>query len=104
MSEVNLKQVIKREYLKCLEDPIHFMRKYCTIQHPQKGKVKFDLYPFQERCLTNFKIVHLYKAILCNIERFKKEINTVKQFRLYKIYVIIIDRSFGMSQIEWKAS
>ena len=33
----------------------HFMRKYCTIQHPTKGKVKFDLYPYQERCLTEFK-------------------------------------------------
>ncbi len=55
MSEVNIKQIIKREYLKCVEDPIHFMRKYCTIQHPQRGKVKFDLYPFQERCLTEFK-------------------------------------------------
>ena len=29
----NIKQVIKREYLKCAKDPIHFMRKYCTIQH-----------------------------------------------------------------------
>ena len=55
MSEVNLKQVIKREYLKCVEVPLHLMRKYCTIQHPKKGKMKFDLYPFQERCLTDFK-------------------------------------------------
>ena len=31
------------------------MKKYCTIQHPKKGKVKFDLYPFQEKCLTEFK-------------------------------------------------
>ena len=31
------------------------MRKYCTIQHPTKGKVKFDLYPYQEKCLTEFK-------------------------------------------------
>ena len=51
----DLKQVIKREYLKCVEEPVHFMRKYCTIQHPQKGKVKFDLYPFQEKCLNEFK-------------------------------------------------
>jgi hypothetical protein len=51
----DLKQVIKREYLKCVEEPVHFMRKYCTIQHPQRGKVKFDLYPFQEKCLTEFK-------------------------------------------------
>jgi hypothetical protein len=54
MSEVNLKQVIKREYLKCVEDPVHFMRKYCTIQHPKEGKIKFDLYPFQEKCLQEF--------------------------------------------------
>ena len=51
----DLKQAIQREYLKCAQDPVHFMRKYCTIQHPTKGKVKFDLYPFQEKCLTEFK-------------------------------------------------
>ena len=51
----DFKQIIKREYLKCVQDPIHFMRKYCTIQHPKKGKMKFDLYPFQEKCLTDFK-------------------------------------------------
>jgi hypothetical protein len=51
----NIKTAIKREYSKCLKDPVHFMRKYCTIQHPKKGKVKFDLYPFQEKCLTDFK-------------------------------------------------
>ena len=50
-----LKKAIQREYLKCVQDPVHFMRKYCTIQHPQRGKMKFDLYPFQERCLTDFK-------------------------------------------------
>ena len=50
----NIKQVIKREYLKCAKDPIHFMRKYCTIQHPQRGKIKFDLYPFQEDVLSEF--------------------------------------------------
>ena len=51
----DLKQAIQREYLKCVQNPVHFMRKYCTIQHPTKGKVKFDLYPFQEKCLTEFK-------------------------------------------------
>ena len=51
----DLKQAIQREYLKCASDPVHFMRKYCTIQHPTKGKVKFDLYPYQERCLSEFK-------------------------------------------------
>ena len=47
----DLKQAIKREYLNCVKDPVHFMRKYCTIQHPQRGKIKFDLYKFQESTL-----------------------------------------------------
>ncbi len=55
MDTKDLKKVIQREYLKCVEDPVHFMRKYCTIQHPKKGKMKFDLYPFQEKALTEFK-------------------------------------------------
>ena len=50
----DFKKIVKQEYLKCVQDPIHFMRKYCTIQHPKKGKMKFDLYPFQEQCLTDF--------------------------------------------------
>ena len=44
-----LKKAIQREYLKCVQDPVHFMRKYCTIQHPQEGKIKFNLYNFQEK-------------------------------------------------------
>ena len=48
----DIKQVIKREYLKCLEDPVYFMRKYCKIQHPTKGKIKFDLY-FLVKYLVN---------------------------------------------------
>ena len=59
----NIKQVIKREYLKCVQDPVHFMRKYCTIQHPQRGKMKFDLYPFQEDCLKQFH-TNRYNIIL----------------------------------------
>jgi hypothetical protein len=50
----NIKQAIKREYLKCVESPSHFMKKYCKIQHPTKGKIKFDLYDFQENMLDDF--------------------------------------------------
>ena len=55
MSDVNLKKIVQREYLECRQNPVHFMRKYCTIQHPTRGKIKFDLYPFQEKMLTDFK-------------------------------------------------
>ncbi len=59
----NLKTAIKREYVKCGESPQHFMRKYCTIQHPKKGKMKFDLYDYQDDMINEFKS-HRYNIIL----------------------------------------
>jgi hypothetical protein len=51
----DLKKIIRQEYLKCAKDPAHFMKKYCNIQHPQRGRVLFNLYPFQEKVLNLFK-------------------------------------------------
>ena len=55
MQKKTLKEIIKEEYIKCANDPIHFMRKYCIIQHPTKGKIYFNLFPFQEDSLTQLK-------------------------------------------------
>ena len=51
MAQQNIKQIIKQEYLKCAKDPVYFMKKYCMIQHPTRGRIKFNLYPFQEGVL-----------------------------------------------------
>ena len=61
MSE--MKAVIKKEYLKCAQDPVYFLKKYAVIQHPLRGKVPFELYPFQEASLKDFK-EHNYNVIL----------------------------------------
>jgi hypothetical protein len=63
MAKQSLKEIIKLEYQKCASDPIYFMRKYCMIQHPVRGKIPFHLYPFQEKTLTQFKD-HRYNIIL----------------------------------------
>lgn len=55
MAEKSLKQIIKEEYIKCATSPAYFMKKYCMIQHPTKGKIPFQLYPFQEDALGDFK-------------------------------------------------
>ena len=57
------KQIIQREYLNCVKNPAHFMKKYCKIQHPTKGKIKFGLYDYQENMLTNF-VDNRYNIIL----------------------------------------
>ena len=59
----SLKQIIATEYKRCAADPIYFMRKYCMIQHPVRGKIPFQLYPFQETTLVDFKN-HRYNVIL----------------------------------------
>ena len=53
MAEKTLKEIIKEEYKKCLLDPIYFMKKYVKIQHPIRGTINFDLYPFQEETLQS---------------------------------------------------
>jgi hypothetical protein len=55
MSQQDLKQLIRQEYLKCAQDPAHFMKKYCHVQHPQRGRILFNLFPFQEKTLHLIK-------------------------------------------------
>lgn len=47
MSAVTFKDIIKQEYSKCYASAAYFMKRYCYIQHPKKGKIKFNLYDFQ---------------------------------------------------------
>ena len=54
MNNSKLKKVIQQEYKKCAIDPVYFMKKYCYIQHPVRGKIPFHLFQFQERTLTEF--------------------------------------------------
>jgi phage terminase large subunit GpA-like protein len=55
MEEKNIKQLIREEYIKCAQSPAYFMKKYCYIQHPKRGRIQFNLYPFQEKVLTLFQ-------------------------------------------------
>ena len=55
MPQKSIKEIVKEEYKKCALDPVHFMKKYCIIQHPTKGKMYFNLYDFQEETLTKLK-------------------------------------------------
>ena len=62
-SNGQLKDVIKSEYIKCASDPIYFLKKYCVIQHPMKGKIPFHLYDFQEKTVSDF-VQHRFNIIL----------------------------------------
>jgi len=55
MSEKSLKELVREEYIKCAKSATYFMKKYCMIQHPTKGKIPFHLYPYQEDTLQDFQ-------------------------------------------------
>lgn len=50
-----IQEIILKEYARCKNDPAYFMKKYCYIQHPTRGRILFHLYPFQEEVLHLFK-------------------------------------------------
>ena len=49
-----LKDALRREYIKCASNPIYFLKKYAIIQHPMRGKIPFHLYDFQGDILLDF--------------------------------------------------
>jgi hypothetical protein len=42
------------EFLRCKEDPVYFAKKYIKIVNVDDGLVKFEMWPFQERLVSNF--------------------------------------------------
>lgn len=44
-----------REIVKCGNDPVYFIRTYVKIQHPERGTIPFQTYPFQDECLKQFE-------------------------------------------------
>jgi len=63
---VSLQDVIEIEKKKCEKDSIYMFMKYGKIEHPTKGKILFNLYPFQKKTLTEIK---KYKLNIINKSR-----------------------------------
>jgi hypothetical protein len=59
-SKLSYKEMVMQEYIKCSQDPVYFMKKYYYIQHPQRGRILFNLYPFQEAILRQFQTGDYY--------------------------------------------
>lgn len=44
-----------QEIIKCGRDPAYFIKTYCYIQHPIRGKIKLETYNFQDDCVKAFE-------------------------------------------------
>lgn len=65
ISQDKIKEIIKGEYIRCSQDFAHFVKKYCWIQHPQKGRIPFILFLFQEK-ITNLFVDEQYRYLIIN--------------------------------------
>ena len=52
-----------KEIKRCGLDPIYFLKTYGRIAHPERGTIPFSLYPFQEKCIQEFK-TNRYNIVL----------------------------------------
>lgn len=52
----SIKEIIKNEYVNCIQNVPHFIKKYCWIQNPTKGRLIFNLFNFQEKVVNLFQV------------------------------------------------
>lgn len=52
-----------QEIIRCGKEPLYFFNAYCKIQHPRRGLIPFNTYPFQDDIVADF-IEHRLNVIL----------------------------------------
>ena len=74
------------EFVACKEDPVYFAKKYIKIVSLDEGLVPFDLYPFQEKLISNF---HEHRFNICKMPRQTGKSTTCVSYLLH--YAIFND-------------
>jgi hypothetical protein len=74
------------EFLRCKDDPVYFAKKYIKIVNVDDGLVKFNMWPFQERLVTNF---HKNRFNICKMARQVGKTTTVVSYLLH--YIVFND-------------
>ena len=70
-----------QEYIKCISNPIYFIRNYCTIVNLDEGLVKFNMYDFQEEMVERF---NENRFVICKMPRQVGKTTTVAAYLLWK--------------------
>ena len=73
-----------KEYVKCMENPIYFIKTYVKIVNLDQGLVNFNMYPFQEKMVENF---YENRFTICKIGRQSgKSITSIAFFLHYILF------------------
>jgi len=71
-----------KEYVKCSEDPLYFIKNYVKIVHLDRGLVPFDLYDFQEDIVNK---IHDNRFIIAKLPRQSGKSTTVIAYLLHYV-------------------
>ena len=69
-----------KEYQKCAQDPIYFMRNYIRIVSLDEGLVPFKMYPFQEHIV---RTIHDNRFTICKLPRQSGKSTTTVSYLLH---------------------
>ena len=69
-----------KEFKKCENNPIYFMKKYVQIVSLDEGLVPFDMYPFQENIV---KTIHENRFTICKLPRQSGKSTTTISYLLH---------------------
>jgi len=94
--QISMQDIIRIETKKCMEDPVYFMRKYVKIQHPHRGTVPFDLYPFQADVLTELRDHRL------NIILKSRQLGITTLISAYSLWMMIFNKDKNILVISIK--
>ena len=70
------------EYQKCMQDPLHFCKKYIKIVSLDEGLVPFDVYPFQKEMLGT---IHNNRFTICKLPRQSGKTTTIISYILHYV-------------------
>jgi hypothetical protein len=84
--QISIKDKVKEEFVKCATDPVYFMKKYYMIQHPQRGRMLFNLYPFQE------KVLRLFQANKFTVINKSRQLGISTLVSAYSLWLMLFQR------------
>ena len=71
-----------KEFIKCSQDPIHFIENYVNIVSIDEGLVPFHMYPFQQEIVRTF---HDNRFTICKLPRQSGKSTVVLSYLIHYI-------------------
>lgn len=84
--KVSFTQDEVNEWVKCSQDPVYFIRKYCKIVHVDRGLIDFELFDFQEEIIETY---FCERKVIVRLPRQMGKTTTTAAFFLW--YVLFHD-------------